>query len=202
MLLVMLAGITTWFKLKKEVFPNISLDAVLVQVPFPNATPEEVEDGILLPLEDAIADVDGVKRVTSTATESMGAVTVEVETGYEVRDVMGDLKSKVDAISNFPENSEKPILEEARLDMQVMSIAVSADADEKTMRELGEIVRDGLLDYKAPQPVGMGAKINRMLRGEPKITKATLTGVRPYEISIEVSEGDTSKPSDQLAASG
>lgn len=188
MLLVMLAGITTWFKLKKEVFPNISLDAVLVQVPFPNATPEEVEDGILLPLEDAIADVDGVKRVTSTATESMGAVTVEVETGYEVRDVMGDLKSKVDAISNFPENSEKPILEEARLDMQVMSIAVSADADEKTMRELGEIVRDGLLDYKAPQPVGMGAKINRMLRGEPKITKASLTGVRPYEISIEVSE--------------
>ena len=63
MLLVMLAGITTWFKLKKEVFPNISLDAVIGQVPFPNATPEEVEDGILLPLEDAIADVDGVKRV-------------------------------------------------------------------------------------------------------------------------------------------
>ena len=74
MLLVMLAGLTTWFKLKKEVFPNISLDAVFIQVPFPNATPEEVEDGILLPLEDAIADVDGIKRVTSTATESMGTV--------------------------------------------------------------------------------------------------------------------------------
>lgn len=188
MLLVMLAGITTWFKLKKEVFPNISLDAVLVQVPFPNATPEEVEDGILLPLEDAIADVDGIKRVTSTATESMGAVTVEVETGYDVRNVMGDLKTKVDAITNFPENSEKPTLEEARLDVQVMSIAVSADADEKTTRELGEIVRDGLLDYKAPQPDGIFAKMNRMLRGEPSITKATLTSVRPYEISIEVSE--------------
>ncbi|MGB2350111.1 MAG: efflux RND transporter permease subunit, partial [Akkermansiaceae bacterium] len=77
MVLVILAGTTTWFKLKKEVFPNISLDAVRIQVPFPNATPEEVEDGILLPLEDAIADVDGVKRVTSTAMESMGAVTVE-----------------------------------------------------------------------------------------------------------------------------
>ena len=70
MLLVLLAGFTTWFKLKKEVFPNISLDEVLVQVPFPNATPEEVEDGVLLPVEDAIADVDGVKRVTSTAMES------------------------------------------------------------------------------------------------------------------------------------
>lgn len=188
MLLVMLAGLTTWFKLKKEVFPNISLDAVFIQVPFPNATPEEVEDGILLPLEDAIADVDGIKRVTSTATESMGAATVEVETGFDVRDVMSDLKTKVDAITSFPEKAEKPTLEEARLDIQVMSIAVSADVDEKTMRELGEIVRDGLLDYKAPVPEGMRARLDRVLRGEPTITKATLTAVRPYEISIEVSE--------------
>ena len=192
MLLILLAGFTTWFKLKKEVFPNISLDAVVIQVPFPNATPEEVEDGILLPLEDAIADVDGVKRVTSTAAESMGACTVEVENGYNVRDVMSDLKTKVDAITSFPDKAEKAILEELRLDMQVMSVAVSADVDEKTLREIGEIVRDGLLDYQVgPPPEGVAGtkeKMMRMLRGTPKITKATLTAVRPYEISIEVSE--------------
>lgn len=192
MLLVLLAGFTTWFKLKKEVFPNISLDAVIIQVPFPNATPEEVEDGILLPLEDAISDVDGIKRVTSTAAESMGAVTVEVETGYNVREVMSDLKTKVDAITNFPEKAEKATLEEARLDIQVMSIAVSADVDEKTLREIGEVVRDGLLDYQAAAPTedlaGVKEALMRMLRGTPKITKATLSAVRPYEISIEVSE--------------
>lgn len=188
MLLIILAGVTTWFKLKKEVFPNISLDAVFIQVPFPNATPEEVEDGILLPLEDAIADVDGVRRITSTAAESVGAVTVEVETGYDVRDVMSDLKTKVDAITNFPQKAEQPTLEEARLDIQVMSIAVAADVGEKTMRELGEIVRDGLLDYKAPEPKGLVPSLDRLLRGEPKITKVNLTAVRPYEISIEVAE--------------
>ncbi len=69
MLLVLLMGFSTWFKLKKEVFPSLGLDAVLIQVPFPNATPEEVEDGIILPIEDAIADVDGIKRVTATAME-------------------------------------------------------------------------------------------------------------------------------------
>lgn len=192
MLMVMLAGFSTWFKLRKEVFPNIALDAVLIQVPFPNATPEEVEDGIILPIEDAIADVDGIKRVTATAMESMGAVTVEVENGYDVREVMGDLKTKVDAIANFPEKAEKPTLEEARLDIQVMSVAVSADVDEKTLREIGGIVRDGLLDYKPPAPgkdfAGGKESLMRMLRGTPKITKATLTAVRPYEISIEVSE--------------
>ncbi|NWK54559.1 efflux RND transporter permease subunit [Verrucomicrobiaceae bacterium N1E253] len=192
MALLILAGFATWFKIRKEVFPNISLDAVMIQVPFPNATPEEVEDGILLPIEDAIADVDGIKRVTASAMQSIGAVTVEVETGYDVRDVMDDLKTKVDAISNFPVNAEKPVLEEARLDMQVMSIAVSADVDEKTLREIGETVRDGLLDYQpADPPAGVGGskeKLLRMIRGVPRITKVTLAAVRPYEISIEVSE--------------
>ena len=192
MLLVLLAGFSTWFKLKKEVFPNIALDAVLIQVPFPNATPEEVEDGIILPIEDAIADVDGIKRVTATAMESMGAVTVEVENGYDVREVMSDLKTKVDAITNFPDKAEKPTLEEAQLDIQVMSVAVSADVDEKTLRQIGEVVRDGLLDYKPSDPGknsnGTKERFMRMLRGVPKITKAELTAVRPYEISIEVSE--------------
>ena len=192
MLLVLLAGFSTWFKLRKEVFPNIALDAVLISVPFPNATPEEVEDGIILPIEDAIADVDGIKRVTATAMESRGSVTVEVENGYDVRDVMTDLKTKVDAITNFPEMAERATIEEARLDMQVMSVAVSADVDEKTLREIGVIVRDGLLDYKPSEPEkgpgGMKEMVMRMLRGTPKITKAELTAVRPYEISIEVSE--------------
>jgi len=192
MLLVLLAGFTTWFKIKKEVFPNVSLDAVIIQVPFPNATPEEVEDGVILPIEDAIADVNGIKRVTATAMQSMGAVTVEVANGYDVREVMSDLKTQVDAITNLPEHAEKPRLEEARLDQQVMSIAVSADVDEKTLRKIGEMVRDGLLDYQpAPPPPGIAGLKERMLRalrGDAKITKVKLTAVRPYEISIEVSE--------------
>ena len=192
MLLVLLAGFTTWFKLKKEVFPDISLDAVLIQVPFPNATPEDVEDGIILPVEDAITDVDGVKRVTSTAMESMGAITVEVESGYDVRAVMTDVKTQVDAITNFPENAEKATIEEARLNTQVMSVAVSADVDEKTLRGIGEVVRDGLLDYQPAPPakgvVGVFDRLMRMLRGVPNITKVNLSAVRPYELVIEVSE--------------
>ncbi|SHJ18675.1 Multidrug efflux pump subunit AcrB [Rubritalea squalenifaciens DSM 18772] len=188
MLLVMVAGIWTWFQLRKEVFPETSLDAVTVNVPFPNATPEEVEDGILLLIEDVIADINGVKRYTSTATEGMGAVTIEVETGYDVREVMDDVKSKVDGITNFPEEAEEPVIEEALISYQVMSVAVSADTDEKTLRKMAETVRDGLLNYSAPEPETFMEKMDRMMRGEPKITKASLANVRPYEISIEISD--------------
>lgn len=186
MLLVLVSGVWTWFQLSKEVFPETSLDAVTVNVPFPNATPEEVEDGILLPIEDVIADINGVKRYTSTATEGMGAVTIEVETGYDVREVMDDVKSKVDGITNFPEEAEEPVIEEAVLNYQVMSVAVSADVDEKTLRKMAETVRDGLLNYTAPKPEGFIEKLDRMTRGEPDITKASLANVRPYEISIEI----------------
>ena len=188
MLLVLLAGFTTWFKLKKEIFPETSLDAVIVQVPYPNATAEEVETGVILKLEDAISDLDGIKRYSSTSTESMGAMTVEVDSGYDVRAVMDDVKSAVDGISEFPENAEKAIIKEAIITAQVLSIAISADTDtdEKTLRKMAETVRDGLLNYRAEDPEGMIEGGLRFLGSEPMITKANLTNVRPYEISIEI----------------
>lgn len=188
MLLVLLAGFSTWFKLKKEIFPETSLDAVIVQVPYPNATAEEVEAGVVLKLEDVISDLDGIKRYSSTSQENMGAMTVEVDSGYDVRSVMDDVKSAVDGISEFPENAEKPIIKEAIITAQVLSIAISADADERTLRKMAETVRDGLLNYQAEEPQGFIEGLNRMLGGEPKITKATLANVRPYEISIEISQ--------------
>ncbi len=83
-----------------------------LKVPYPNATPEEVVNGIVIPIEEAIAEVEGIKRVTSSAVRNIGTLTIEVETGYETRDVMGDVQTNVDAIDNFAENAEEPVFEE------------------------------------------------------------------------------------------
>ncbi|MDE0825321.1 MAG: efflux RND transporter permease subunit [Akkermansiaceae bacterium] len=187
MLSVLLAGFYTWFQLRKEIFPDTAIDAVAVQVPYPNATPEDVEEGVVIPIEEAIQDVDGIEKISSTAADSMGVVTVEVANGYDVRDVMDDIKTRVDAIDNFAESAERPILEELLITSQVMSIAVSGDTDEATLRKIAEDVRDGLLDYEA-LPAEGGEKFLRFIKGDPEITKVSLSGVRPYEISIEVSE--------------
>ena len=86
---------------------------------------------------------------------------------------MGDIKTRVDAVQNLAEETEEPILEELIIKSQVMSIAVSAETDEKTLNKLTQKVRDGLLNYEG---------------GETSITQAQLAGVRDYEISIEISE--------------
>ena len=166
---VLLLGVTTWFKLKKEIFPETATDIVTIMVPYPNASPAENEKSICIPIEEAIQSVEGIDRIKSTATENRGVVVVETAKGYDVRNLMDDLKTQVDAIDSFPENAEKSIISEVLIKAQVLSVAVSADTDEKTLRAFAEGIRDGLLNQK-------------------EITQVELYGVRPYEISIEVSE--------------
>ncbi len=173
MLIVLVLGLQTWGKLKKEIFPETAIDMISIQVPYPNATPEEVEKGIVVPIEEAIQDVNGIERIRSTAAQGMASVLVEVVSGTETRDVMDDVKTRVDAIQNLAEEAEEPLLEELLIRAQVMSIAVSADTDEKTLRGIAERVRTGLLTYKG---------------GSVSVTQAELAGVRDYEISVEVSE--------------
>ena len=168
-LAVFIGGIVGWISQKKEIFPETSINAVSIRIPYPNATPEEVEKGVVIPVEEAIADVEGIERISSTSAEGYGVVTVEVANNYLVREIMDDLKTRVDAIDNFAENAERPEMEELKIKREVMSVTVSADTDENTLRKFGERVRDGLL-------------------ASGDITQAELTGVRPYEISIEVPE--------------
>jgi multidrug efflux pump subunit AcrB len=169
MIAVAVMGLFNWGKLKKEIFPETSIDAVAIQVPFPNATPAEVERGVCVPIEEAILDVDGIRRLSSTAATNIGVVLAEVESGYQVRNIMDDIKTRIDAIDNFPDEAEQPVLEELVLNGEVLSVAISAAADEKSLRQMAERLRDELtlLD---------------------EVTKVDLKLTRPYEISIEVPE--------------
>lgn len=199
MLAVLLTGFVTWFQLRKEVFPETSFDAVIINVPYPNATPEEVANGVVVPIEEAIADVEGIKRVTSTASRNVAGITVEVETGYNTRNVMSDVQTKVDAIDNFAENAEEPVFEELIVNRQILSLAITADTDEASLREYAETIKDGLLNYSPPEPKtreekfkalmsNPSAEIQRRLKGSTTIKQVELASVRPYEISIEVPE--------------
>ena len=169
MVIILLLGITTWGQIKKEIFPETAIDAVAISVPYPNAAPEEVEKGVILPIEEAIEDLDGIERITSVAARNIGTVTVECVSGYPVRNLMDDLKTRIDAIDSFAEEAEEPLLEELLIKANVLSVAVTAETDEATHRRLAERVRDELLLLDDLSQVSLG-------------------GTRPYEVSIEVSE--------------
>ncbi len=170
MALIVFGGLLTIVTIKQEVFPEFSLDRITISVPYLGAAPEEVEEAVCIRVEEEIQDLDGVKEITCSASEGVGVVAVELELGSDSREVLDDVKARVDAIDTFPAETEEPVIREVTNRRQVIDIAVYGDADETTLRRLADQVRDEITAV-------------------PGITLAELANVRPYEISIEVSEG-------------
>ena len=152
-----------------EIFPSTESDIVSIRVPYRGATPHEVEKGVLLRIEEAIQDIVGIKEIQSTAEEGFGVVNVEIATAYEPRELLDDIKNRVDAINTFPEEIERPIFKISERKREVISVVLRADLSEEGLRTEAENIRDELLSI-------------------PGITQIDLNGVRKYEISIEVSE--------------
>ncbi|MFC1513738.1 efflux RND transporter permease subunit [candidate division KSB1 bacterium] len=169
MFLILAAGFFSITQVKMEVFPEFSADMITVSVAYLGAAPEEVEEGVCVRIEEAVQDLEGIKKLTSTASEGVGSVTIEVEPDYDSRKLLDDIKSRVDAISTFPVETEKPVIQEIVTRRQVISIAVSGETNEKSLKSIAEQIRDELTDL-------------------PEISQVELAGARPYEISIEVSE--------------
>jgi multidrug efflux pump subunit AcrB len=171
MALIVVSGILAIPVVKLEIFPEMRVDSVSISVPYPGASPEEVEQAICIRVEERIQSVDGVKEITCTAVEGMGAVLVDIEDWADVDQALDDIKAEIDSIDTFPEETEVPTVKQAQLRGKVVSLMVSGNADERTLRALGVEVRDEIVELSG-------------------VSMANLTSIRPFEISIEVSEND------------
>ena len=169
MISLLLGGAFSLTTMKMELFPEFSLDRVNVQVAYPGAAPEEVEEAICVKIEEEVHAIDGIKKITSTAVENMGTVSIEVEAAADPRRVLDDVKARVDSIDTFPDGAEKPVILEVLMRTQVINVAVYGDATEHQLKSLGTKVRDDI----------------NALDG---VSQVELVNVRPYEISVELSE--------------
>jgi multidrug efflux pump subunit AcrB len=169
MLVFLIGGVMMGLRIKKEVFPDFDLDEVDISVAYPGASPEEVERGIILAVEEAIQDIDGIDEITSKAAEGSASVTVEVLEGEDPQQVAQDIKNEVDRITSLPEEAEEIRVTAAKHRHGVLSLALFGDQSEWVLREMAEIVRDRLLQ-------------------DPEITQVDLEGAREYEISIEIGQ--------------
>ena len=169
MWVLLIGGLFSTVLINKEVFPSFELNLLNISVAYPGAAPQEIEEGINIKIEEAIQDINGIKKVTSVASEGVGSITIEVEDGYEVQAVLDEAKLRLDAISTFPVNIEKPNIYQIKPENNVIWVSVYGDMTLHDMKELAKSVRDDLTQL-------------------PAVTRAKVTGVRDYEIAIEVSE--------------
>jgi len=166
---ILILGALSLPQTRKELIPNISLDRININVPYPGSTPTEVESSVVVKIEEKLFDLEGIRSMSSTASESGGNVTLEISGNYNTRDILDEVKSRINTISTFPTNAEKPIIKELSIRTRVAEVILSGDADELTLKHYAEKVRDDLTAL-------------------PAITQVELSGVRPYEITIELSD--------------
>ena len=169
MLFLLVGGLFWGTHVKQEVFPEFTLDQVVVSVAYPGASPEEVEEGILLPVEEAIGSVDGIKEITSQANEGSGTVTVEAVVGTDLQQMGTDIKNEIDRITSFPDDAEEPLVSIPSHKRQVITLVVYGNQDRTVLRDVTETIRDQLLQDK-------------------DITQVELQGQRPLEMAVEVSQ--------------
>lgn len=175
MLVILGVGLFSGWQLRREEFPQFELEMVLVTVPYPGASPEEVETGICQKIEEAIRSVDGIKKVTSVAMEGAANVVIEIKTDVpSIQKVLNEIQSEVDRIPTFPELSEEPEVRQVTLRNPAITVGVigpESDAPdaELQLRRITEQIRDDLLMIE-------------------QVSVADIVGERRYQIDIEIPE--------------
>ncbi|WP_228723299.1 efflux RND transporter permease subunit [Desulfosediminicola flagellatus] len=167
MIFLILGGLYMSTKIKKEVFPSFELDMVSISVSYPGSSPEEVEQGIVLAIEDAIEGIDGIKEVTSTAGEGNGSVRAELMDDANPQMVLQDIQQEVGRISTFPDDAEDAVISLASHKRQVLRVNFFGDVQERSLREVVEQVRDRLLQAS-------------------DITQVEISGARDLEVVVEI----------------
>jgi multidrug efflux pump subunit AcrB len=168
MIILIGGGIWTMYRMQKEVFPQFALDIVEVSVVYPGAAPSEVEKGILLPVEEAIRGVQGIKEVTSTAYEGAGNISIELVAGTNRMKAFQDIDQAVNRIRTFPDDIEQPEVRLQARQRSVMQIGIYGEADIWTLRKISERLRDQMLS-------------------NPEITQVEIGNVPEYVTHVEIS---------------
>ena len=170
-----IAGFLSLTMMPHSFFPELPPNKVYVNVSYPGASPEEIEEGITTRIEESLNGIEGVEEVTSTSSENFSAVTIEVYEGFEIDDVLTDVKNSVDAIYSFPSGAEKPTVQKQK---------------SRGMGGMGNMV--GYYALNGPDDLWKlkekADKIEQDLLNDDEISQIQVIGYAPIIISVEIDE--------------
>lgn len=169
MVFILVGGIFSYQNINKKMFPEFSPNMIQVSVMHLGASPEEVEEAVVLKVEEAIENIQGIKRFTSTAQEGMAQINIELNSGYSLEDKLNEIQMQVDSITTFPEQAERPQVIKMQFEADVMWVSIYGPMDRRSRQIIAQQVRDDIMAL-------------------PEVNIAELVGQREYEISVEVSE--------------
>jgi multidrug efflux pump subunit AcrB len=169
LVLIVFTGIAAALSMVREEMPNVTFDRVRISVAYPGADPVEVEEAISRKIEESVKGMAGIKSLTTIAYENMGVTSIEIKDGYDGQEMLDRVRSRINEISTFPEDAESPVITLPLHSDAVMGLYLSGDVTEKAMKEWAYQIKDELLQLD-------------------EISQVEISGIRDYEINVELSE--------------
>jgi len=167
---ILISGVLGFLSMEREAFPVFKPNQVEIDVPWPGAAPQEVEEQIVLRIEDALSELDNVYRVYSTASENLAHIEVQTYAGVDLAKFLDDVKNAVDSVNALPRDAENPKVRRTVFRDEMMRVALhSSKLSEREITRLAEELRDEVASL-------------------PYISVVNLFGVRAEEVSVELSE--------------
>lgn len=198
MLIIIGAGFASISGIDNEFFPDIQPNIVRVDVPYPGAGPLEVEEQICIKIEEAISDVQGIKEVKSTASQGMGSVNIETVEGWDIQRMVNDVKSRVDAISTFPVDSERPIVSDLSFGSPVVDLVVFGGHDEQAIKNLALSLKDELNQLPGVSQVRVGGTRKSVVSVEIPENVLLAYGLSFGDISAVIRDSSLNLPAGQM----
>ena len=164
---IIAAGLVSLTGLEQEAWPTLPFNQIEVSMAYPGASPEEIEESIVVKIEEQVSSLDDVKAVKSVATQGMASVRIELKSGTDIDRALDDIKAAVGRIQSFPANAERPEFREMTNRQSIMRLIVYGDVSERSLKELAYQIEDELTTL-------------------PSVSQVEVSGVRKYELSIEV----------------
>nr|WP_255775370.1 efflux RND transporter permease subunit [Microbulbifer sediminum] len=171
MLVLIIGGLAFSMIVKKEVFPDFSLDIVTVQISYPGASPEEVERGVLVAAEQAVQGIAGIREMRGSANEGSASLTLELDEDADGSKVYQDIQQAIDRVTTFPGDIERPRVSLADRQRDVLDLVVHGNIDVRSLRAIT-------------------MQVYEELEGHPGITMLETYGVRDFEVAVEVRRED------------
>lgn len=170
MILILACGYFSTRRMVRESYPEFSLDHIAIEVAYPGASAEDVERAICIPVEEALRGMEGVRKISSSANENFGTVWAGLLSSVnDTQAILNEVKDRVDQITDWPKEVEKPVIHETSIRTPVINVAIYGDVPERTLKQLAREVENDLVTNR-------------------QISQISLSGIRDDEITIEVSE--------------
>lgn len=180
MLIIVLYGAFYYFDVGKEVFPTTEPDSLIISATYPGASPAEVEQQLVVRIEEAIADVEGINEINSSARESQASIIIEAINDYDIQRLLNNVKTRIDSLDTLPEETENITVTESLIRSKLMSAAIYGNVSQAILQDTAQWLQQELLQLDAVSSVDIGGTLERELSIE-----VSQHSLQAYQLSLE-----------------